>query len=107
MIVEMYPYKKLFDEGLASVMVAHLNVPSLEPRENIPSSVSHNIITDVLKMQLQFKGLIFTDALNMKAAKNFRDPGQIDLEAFLLEMIFCFVLKMYLLPKKNMYGLSG
>lgn len=81
--VEFYPYKKLFDEGLASVMVAHLNVPSLEPRENIPSSVSHNIITDVLKMQLQFKGLIFTDALNMKAAKNFRDPGQIDLEAFL------------------------
>jgi len=81
--VELYPYKKLFDEGLASVMVAHLNVPSLEPRENIPSSVSHNIITDVLKMQLQFKGLIFTDALNMKAAKNFRDPGQIDLEAFL------------------------
>jgi len=81
--VELYPYKKLFDEGLASVMVAHLNVPSLEPRENIPSSVSHNIITDVLKIQLQFKGLIFTDALNMKAAKNFRDPGQIDLEAFL------------------------
>ena len=81
--VELYPYKKLFEEGLASVMVAHLNVPSLEPRENIPSSVSHTIITDVLKMQLQFKGLIFTDALNMKAAKNFRDPGQIDLEAFL------------------------
>ncbi len=81
--VEMYPYKKLFAEGLASVMVAHLNVPSLEPRENIPSSVSHNIITDVLKNQLGFKGLIFTDALNMKAAKNFREPGDIDLEAFL------------------------
>jgi beta-glucosidase-like glycosyl hydrolase/CubicO group peptidase (beta-lactamase class C family) len=80
--IEMYPYKKLFAEGLASVMVAHLNVPSLEPRENIPSSVSHNIITDVLKNQLGFKGLIFTDALNMKAAKNFREPGDIDLEAF-------------------------
>ncbi len=80
--IEMYPYKKLFAEGLASVMVAHLNVPSLEPRENIPSSVSRNIITDVLKNQLGFKGLIFTDALNMKAAKNFREPGDIDLEAF-------------------------
>ncbi|WP_309642580.1 glycoside hydrolase family 3 N-terminal domain-containing protein [Flavobacterium sp.] len=80
--VEMYPYKKLFVEGLASVMVAHLNVPSLEPKPNIPSSVSHNIITDVLKNQLGFKGLIFTDALNMKAAKNFREPGEIDLEAF-------------------------
>ena len=81
--VELYPYKKLFAEGLASVMVAHLNVPSLEPRENTPSSVSHNIITDVLKNQMGFRGLIFTDALNMKAAANFRQPGEIDLEAFL------------------------
>ncbi len=81
--IEFYPYKKLIDAGLASVMVAHLNVPSLEWRENLPSSVSHNIITDVLKNQLQFKGLIFTDALNMKAAKNFRAPGEIDLEAFM------------------------
>ncbi|MEN9323064.1 MAG: hypothetical protein RL699_844 [Bacteroidota bacterium] len=81
--VEFYPYKKLIDAGLSSVMVAHLNVPSLEWRENLPSSVSHNIITDVLKNQLQFRGLIFTDALNMKAAKNFRAPGEIDLEAFM------------------------
>jgi beta-N-acetylhexosaminidase len=81
--IELYPYQKLIDAGLSSVMVAHLNVPSLEWRENLPSSVSHNIITDVLKNQLQFKGLIFTDALNMKAAKNFREPGQIDLEAFM------------------------
>ncbi len=81
--VELFPYKQLFAEGLASVMVAHLNVPSLEPRENVPSSVSHNIITDVLKNQMGFKGLIFTDALNMKAAANFREPGEIDLEAFL------------------------
>ncbi len=81
--VELYPYRKLFAEGLASVMVAHLNVPSLEPRENIPSSVSHNIITDLLKNEMGFNGLIFTDALNMKAAANFRAPGEIDLEAFL------------------------
>ena len=81
--VEFYPYKKLFSEGLASVMVAHLNVPSLEPSQNVPSSVSYNIVTNVLKNQLQFKGLIFTDALNMKAASNFRKPGEIDLEAFL------------------------
>jgi beta-N-acetylhexosaminidase len=81
--VEFYPYKKLFSEGLASVMVAHLNVPSLEPSQNVPSSVSYNVVTNVLKKQLQFKGLIFTDALNMKAASNFRKPGEIDLEAFL------------------------
>lgn len=81
--IELYPYKKLISEGLASVMVAHLYVPSLEPRENYPSSVSYNIITNLLKNEMGFKGLVFTDALNMKAASNFRKPGEIDLEAFL------------------------
>jgi beta-glucosidase-like glycosyl hydrolase/CubicO group peptidase (beta-lactamase class C family) len=81
--VELYPYKKMFENGLASVMVAHLNVPSLEPKENVPSSVSYEIVTNLLQKQLGFKGLIFTDALNMKAASKFLKPGEIDLEAFL------------------------
>ena len=81
--VEFYPYKRLFKEGLASVMVAHLNVPSLEPRENYPTSLSYNVVTEILQNQLHFKGLIFTDALNMKGASNFKQPGDIDLEAFL------------------------
>jgi beta-N-acetylhexosaminidase len=81
--VEFYPYKKLFAEGLASVMVAHLNVPSLEPIENLPSSLSHTIVTNVLQKQLGFSGLIFTDALNMKGASNFKKPGEIDLAAFI------------------------
>ena len=81
--VELYPYKKLINQGLSSVMVAHLNVPSLEPREGYPSSLSEHIITDILKERLQFKGLIFTDALNMKGASNFNTSGEIDLAAFL------------------------
>jgi beta-N-acetylhexosaminidase len=81
--VEFYPYKKMFNLGLASVMVAHLNVPSLETRLNYPSSISYNIVTTILKGELGFKGLIFTDALNMKGASNFKKPGEIDLEAFL------------------------
>jgi len=82
-VVELYPYKRMFDEGLVSVMVAHLNVPSLEPRENYPTSVSYNVVTDLLQGELGFEGLIFTDALNMKAASKFMKPGDIDLEAFL------------------------
>lgn len=81
--VEFFPYKKMFDLGLSSVMVAHLNVPSIEPRENYPSSISYNVVTNILKNQLDFKGLIFTDALNMKGASNFKKPGEIDLAAFL------------------------
>lgn len=80
--VELYPYKKMFHYGLASVMVAHLNVPSLEPRENYPTSISYHVVNDILKEKLKFKGLIFTDALNMKGASNFKKPGEIDLAAF-------------------------
>lgn len=81
--VEFYPYKKLFSEGLASIMVAHLNVPSIEPMPNYPTSLSYNVITNIVQGELGFKGLIFTDALNMKAASSYMQPGDIDLEAFL------------------------
>ncbi|OEK07688.1 beta-N-acetylglucosaminidase [Flavivirga aquatica] len=80
--VELYPYRKLIKEGLSSVMVAHLNVPSLEPREGFPSSLSKHIVTDILKDSLGFQGLIFTDALTMKGAANFSESGDIDLAAF-------------------------
>ncbi|WP_111682740.1 glycoside hydrolase family 3 N-terminal domain-containing protein [Winogradskyella tangerina] len=94
--VEMYPYKTLIKEGLSSVMVAHLNVPSLEKRRGFPSSLSKHIVTDILKDSLGFKGLIFTDALTMKGAadyvakgvdgltaKSLSEGGEIDLMAFL------------------------
>ena len=81
--VELYPYKRMFDEGLVSVMVAHLNVPSLEPREGYPTSISQPVVTNLLKNEMGFEGLIFTDALNMKGASNFKKPGDIDLEAFM------------------------
>ncbi len=81
--IELYPYKKLIKENLASVMVAHLNVPSLEPKDGYPSSLSKHIVTDILKDQLKFNGLIFTDALNMKGVSKFKTSGEIDLAAFL------------------------
>ncbi|RKE95422.1 glycoside hydrolase family 3 N-terminal domain-containing protein [Ichthyenterobacterium magnum] len=80
--IELYPYKQLIKEGLSSVMVAHLNVPSLESRSGFPSSLSKHIVTDILKERLQFNGLIFTDALEMKGVSNFSSPGDIDLAAF-------------------------
>ncbi len=80
--VELYPYRKLIKEGLSSVMVAHLNVPSLETRSGYPSSLSKNIVTNILKKRLGFKGLIFTDALTMKGAADFDETGDIDLAAF-------------------------
>ena len=81
--IELYPYRELIKNGLASVMVAHLDVPSLESKKGYPSSISKSIVTDLLIDQMGFEGLIFTDALNMKGASNFKSPGDIDLAAFL------------------------
>ena len=80
--VEMYPYKKLFKNNIAGVMVGHLNVPSLEKNDGLPSSLSYEIVTNILKEKLQFKGLLFTDALEMKGVSTFKEPGDVDLAAF-------------------------
>jgi beta-N-acetylhexosaminidase len=81
--IELYPYKELIKNGLASIMVAHLSIPSLESNSLLPTSISPKVVTDILKNELLFNGLIFTDALNMKGASNFKQPGDIDLAAFL------------------------
>jgi beta-glucosidase-like glycosyl hydrolase/CubicO group peptidase (beta-lactamase class C family) len=80
--VELFPYKQLIKNNLESIMVAHLNVPSLENRPNFPSSISKYIVSGILKQNMGFNGLIFTDALNMKGASNFKSPGDIDVAAF-------------------------
>lgn len=80
--VEFYPFKQVIQNGVSSVMVAHLNVPALETERNKPTSLSKKVITGLLKKKLQFKGLVFTDALNMKGVANYDKPGAIDLAAF-------------------------
>ncbi|MGB0166673.1 MAG: glycoside hydrolase family 3 N-terminal domain-containing protein [Luteibaculum sp.] len=78
--VELYPFKKLFDYGISSVMVAHLNVPAMEP-SGLPSTLSKNIVKTWLKDSLKFSGLVFTDALNMKGVADAYPPGVTDLKA--------------------------
>ncbi len=81
--IELYPYKRLIQEGLSSVMVAHLSVPSLEIKEGYPSSLSEQIISGLLKEKLGFKGLVYTDALNMKGVSTYASEGEVALSAFM------------------------
>ena len=80
--IELYPYYKLINEGLTSVMIAHLDVPSLTSK-NIPTSLSRILIKDILKQKMKFKGLIITDALNMKGVYKNSKSINVDLQAFL------------------------
>lgn len=80
--VELAPFQQLIDAGVASIMVAHLSVPALEPDPKIPSSLSKKIITDLLKNKMNFKGLIITDALNMDGVAKAYPAGEVDALAF-------------------------
>lgn len=81
--LELYPFRKLFEQKVQSVMIAHLSVPALEPDKGVPSTLSKKIVTDLLQQELGFKGLIFTDALNMKGVAKYYPDGEADLQAFL------------------------
>lgn len=79
--VELYPYSKMFEEGLGSIMVAHLSIPALDSTPNRASTLSPNVVTSLLQEEMGFDGLIFTDALNMKGVSKFYEPGEVDLLA--------------------------
>lgn len=80
--VELVPFRKLMNDGLASVMVAHLFVPAVDSTPNRASTLSPEIVNNLLIEKEKFKGLIFTDALNMKGVANFNAPGELELLAF-------------------------
>ncbi len=64
--VELKPFKESIKAGVKSIMVAHIFFPQIDTGEGLPSTLSHNIITGILKNELDFKGLIVTDAMNMR-----------------------------------------
>ncbi len=81
--LELYPFRHIIQEGVASVMVAHLSVPALDPTPKQASTLSKPIVTDLLRKKLGFQGLIFTDALNMKGVADLYPPGEVDALALL------------------------
>jgi beta-N-acetylhexosaminidase len=76
--LEIYPFRELIMQGASGVMIAHMNIPSLDATPNMPSTLSKPIVTGLLKEELGFRGLIISDAMEMKGVvKNFRD-GEAD-----------------------------
>lgn len=79
--IELFPFLNLINEGAGAVMTAHLNLPSLDPASNRPSTLSPAIITGLLKNEMGFKGLVITDAMNMKGVTKYFNPGEAEAEA--------------------------
>jgi len=80
-LMELYPFKENIKNGVMSIMVGHLAVPAIEGDTGIPASLSKKIITDLLKNQLDFNGLIVTDALNMHGITNYYSTAKATIEA--------------------------
>jgi len=81
--IDLYPYRELIQHNLMSVMVAHLHTPSLGTTEDMPTTLTKGVVTGLLKEDLGFNGLVFTDALNMKGVSKLHKPGEVDLLALL------------------------
>jgi beta-N-acetylhexosaminidase len=74
--VELYPFKQLFKAGVGSVMIAHLSIPAIDTTTHLPTSISKKNVTGLLRNELKYNGLTFTDALEMKGVAKYFPAGE-------------------------------
>jgi beta-N-acetylhexosaminidase len=74
--IELAPFKYLIDHGVMSIMSAHIAVPGLGEEERRPATLSRTIMTDLLRSEIGFEGLIVTDALEMRAITRNYSPDE-------------------------------
>lgn len=79
--VELFPFETLIDQGIESIMVAHLNVTALDDRPGIPTTLSNRVVNDLLRKKMGFNGLVFTDALEMQAVAKHYENGIVEIKA--------------------------
>lgn len=78
--IELSPFKHLIAGNLGGIMIAHLNIPSLDSSA-IPSTLSKSVVTSLLRDSLRFDGLVFTDALNMRGVTRSSPAGELEVRA--------------------------
>ena len=68
--VELFPFREAIKTGIDSIMTAHINFPTIEPKEGLPATLSKKVLTGLLREELGFEGLIITDCMEMSAIVN-------------------------------------
>ncbi len=81
--MELAPFRAIFKAGVGSVMIAHLYIPSIDNTANKATSISKNNVTDLLRKDMGYEGLAFTDALEMKGVAKYFPGGTIVVEAII------------------------
>jgi beta-N-acetylhexosaminidase len=80
--LEFKPFEAAISAGVDGIMTAHLYVPAIEPRQDLPATLSHSVLTGLLRDKLNYQGLILTDALDMEAIKKDRGAAEAAVDAF-------------------------
>ena len=80
--LELIPFRAAIGAGVSSIMTGHLSVPSLEPDANTPATLSSRILTDLLRKELGYQGLVVTDAMDMGGITVRYAPGEAAVRAF-------------------------
>lgn len=80
--MELMPFRVLSQHGIASLMVAHLQVPAIDNAANTPTTLSKNAVRQLLRNEIGFDGLIFTDGMDMKGVKKYFSIGEAEARAF-------------------------
>jgi beta-N-acetylhexosaminidase len=73
---ELVPFRAAIAAGVDSIMPGHLAVPALEPDAAVPATLSHKILTGLLRDEMEFRGLIVTDAMDMAGVTSLYTPGE-------------------------------
>jgi len=81
--IELFPFKMLIQQGVKSIMTAHLHIPSIDSRKNRATSLSKYAVKGLLRDSFQYRGLIVTDALAMKGVSKYFSSGDAAVEAFI------------------------
>jgi len=79
--LELYPFREMFKAGVGSVMIAHLYIPAIDNTANLATSISKNNVTELLRNEMGYQGLSFTDALEMKGVTKYFPGGEISVQS--------------------------
>lgn len=81
--LELYPFREMIKAGVGSIMTAHLSIPAIDSTPNLPSSLSPKNINGLLRNELGFQGISFTDALEMQGVAKFFPKGEASLRSLI------------------------
>ncbi|WP_345268269.1 glycoside hydrolase family 3 N-terminal domain-containing protein [Nibrella viscosa] len=81
--VDLFPFRKLIADSLMGVVTGHLYVPVLDKTPALAATLSEKVVTELLKKELGFRGLVFTDALNMGGVTRSLRPVDVNMKALM------------------------